>query len=64
MIFQNVVDLTEVLLGLKKEGFFWQREDIAALSPYLTSHVKRFGDYLLDLDTIPTALDEKLNLAF
>lgn len=64
VIFQNVVDLTEVLLGLKKEGFFWQREDIAALSPYLTSHVKRFGDYLLDLDTIPTALDEKLNLAF
>lgn len=59
-----MVDLTEVLIKLKKEGFFWEREDLAALSPYLTSHIKRFGDYLIDLDTIPQALDEKLNLAF
>jgi TnpA family transposase len=64
VIFHNVVDLTEVLIQLKKEGFFWEREDLAALSPYLTSHIKRFGDYLIDLDTIPQALDEKLNLAF
>ncbi|MCF3609743.1 transposase [Planktothrix agardhii 1033] len=41
-----------------------EREDLAALSPYLTSHIKRFGDYLIDLDTIPQALDEKLNLGF
>ena len=64
VIFHNVVDLTEVLLQLRKEGFFWEREEIAALSPYLTSHIKRFGDYLIDLDTIPQALDEKLNLGF
>jgi hypothetical protein len=41
-----------------------EREDLMALSPYLTSHIKRFGDYLIDLDTIPQALDEKLNLGF
>jgi TnpA family transposase len=64
VIFHNVVDLTEVLLELRKEGFFWEREEIAALSPYLTSHIKRFGDYLIDLDVIPQALEEKLNLAF
>ena len=64
VIFHNVVDLTEVLLQLKKEGFFWEREEIAALSPYLTSHIKRFGDYLIDLDAIPQPLEEKLNLAF
>jgi TnpA family transposase len=64
IIFHNVVDLTEVLLGLRKEGFFWKREDLASLSPYLTSHIKRFGDYLIDLDAIPTALDEKLNVVF
>jgi TnpA family transposase len=64
VIFHNVVDLTEVLLGLRKEGFFWKREDLASLSPYLTSHIKRFGDYLIDLDAIPTALDEKLNVVF
>ncbi|MEH2216562.1 MAG: Tn3 family transposase [Nostoc sp.] len=64
VIFHNVVDLTEVLLQLRIEGFFWEREDLAALSPYLTSHIKRFGDYLIDLDAIPPALEEKLNLGF
>ncbi len=57
-----MVDLTEVLLQLRKEGFFWNREDLTALSPYFTSHIKRFGDYLIDLDTIPQALDETVNL--
>jgi hypothetical protein len=57
-------DLTEVLLELRKEGFFWKREDLASLSPYLTSQIKRFGDYLIDLEVIPTALDEKLNVVF
>jgi len=52
------------LLQLRKEGFFWEREEITALSPYLTSHIKRFGDYLIDLDAIPQPLEEKLNLAF
>jgi hypothetical protein len=32
--------------------------DVAALSPYMTSHIKRFGDYLLDLKQVPKALDE------
>jgi TnpA family transposase len=64
VIFRNVVDLSDVLLQLKKEGFFWEPEDLAALSPYLTSHIKRFGDYLIDLDNIPAALEEQLNLSF
>ena len=42
----------------------WEPEDLAALSPYLTSHIKRFGDYLIDLDNIPAALEEQLNLSF
>ena len=64
VIFRNVVDLSDVLLQLKKEGFCWEPEDLAALSPYLTSHIKRFGDYLIDLDNIPAALEEQLNLSF
>ncbi len=64
VIFRNVVDLTDVLLQLKREGVVWSPEDLAALSPYLTRHIKRFGDYLIDLDTIPAALEEQVNLAF
>ncbi len=33
---------------------------MAALSPYLTRHLKRFGDYVLDLDTRPAPLDDAL----
>lgn len=58
VIFHNVVDLTEILSELKREGYLLTREDVAALSFYLTSHIKRFGDYLVDLEVIPQALDE------
>jgi hypothetical protein len=37
---------------------------MATHAPYLTSHIKRFGDYLIDLDAVPPALEEKLNLGF
>lgn len=62
VIFQNVVDLTEVLQQLQCEGYLLKREDVASLSPYLTSHIKRFGDYFIDLETIPKALDEQMLL--
>ena len=58
VIFHNVVDLTEILRDLKRDGYLIAREDVAALSPYMTSHIKRFGDYLIDLDTVPQTLDE------
>ena len=53
-----VVDLTEILRDLKRNGYLIAREDVAALSPYMTSHIKRFGDYLIDLDIVPQTLDE------
>ena len=62
VIFQNTVDLTEVLQQLQNEGYLLEREDVACLSPYLTSHIKRFGDYVIDVETIPRALDEQMLL--
>jgi hypothetical protein len=58
VIFQNVVDLTDVLRDLLKAGHLINREDVAALSPYMTSHIKRFGDYLIDMETVPNLLDD------
>ena len=58
VIFHNVVDLTEVLQQLKREGYLIEREDLEALSPYLTNQIKRFGDYLIDMNALPRALDE------
>ncbi|MDJ0594534.1 MAG: Tn3 family transposase [Pleurocapsa sp. MO_226.B13] len=62
VIFQNVVDLTEVLQQLQREGYLLEREDVAGLSPYLTRHIKRFGDYVIDMESIPRALDEQMLL--
>jgi len=60
VIFQNVVDLTEILQQLQSEGYLLKREDVAGLSPYLTSHIKRFGDYVLDFKAIPRSLNEQI----
>ena len=62
VIFHNVVELTKVLQQIKREGYLLDSSDVAALSPYLTSQIKRFGDYLLDLSQIPPILDENMVL--
>jgi hypothetical protein len=42
---QNVVDQTQALHQLKAEGTEFTTADLAFLSPYATSKLKRFGDY-------------------
>jgi TnpA family transposase len=46
---QNVVDQTLALHMLKAEGVSIRPADLAFLSPYATSKLKRFGDYPTDL---------------
>jgi TnpA family transposase len=60
LILQNVVDTTQILRDLASEGYTLSREAVAALSPYLTRHIKRFGDYVLDLSVRPDPLDEEM----
>jgi TnpA family transposase len=62
VIFQNVVDMTAVIRQLRREGYYVDPDDLSALSPYLTEHIKRFGDYVIDLDKQPQPLDGKLEL--
>jgi TnpA family transposase len=65
VIFQNVIDISAVLQQLIKEGYKLKVEDVSSISPYLTSHIKRFGDYFIDLSIIPPSLsDAELSLPF
>lgn len=57
VIFQNVCDITLILWELSKEGYVFSKEDIVMLSPYLTRHIKRFGDYMIDLENIPQPIE-------
>lgn len=50
LILQNTIDMENVVKQLKGENIEVSKQDIKHLSPYLTSHIKRFGEYIIDLD--------------
>lgn len=49
VMLQNVIDISRIIKQLKKENWMISPEDTAILSPYLTGHLKRFGDFVLNL---------------
>ena len=55
VILQNTVDMMRILQKLAREGWQFTDEDVSFLSPYLTSNVKRFGEYSLKLKRKPEA---------
>ena len=63
IVFHTAIDMMEVIRQLVAEGWQVTAEDLAQLSPYLTSHILRFGAYATDELHIPPdvfdpALDE------
>lgn len=56
LIFYNVFQMSRVLNQLAQEGYSFSKEAIAALSPYLTEHIIRLGQYSLDLERQPPEL--------
>jgi len=55
----NVVDMTNALYDLQRDGICITPELVARLSPYLTEHIKRFGQYLIDMNAPPVPFDIK-----
>lgn len=53
VILQNTVDMMRILQKLAREGWQFSDEDVSFLSPYLTSNVKRFGEFNLKLNRPP-----------
>ncbi|KLA01328.1 hypothetical protein PDN41_22455 [Bacillus cereus] len=49
-------------MATKKEGYGFSRQDLERLSPYMTIHIKRFGDYVIDLQKIPQPIEEAIPL--
>ena len=56
IMLQNVADLTDALGSLVDEGWAVTPAQVARLSPYGTARVKRFGEYVLDMDGTPPPL--------
>ena len=59
VMLHNVVDMTNALYDLKQTGVCITPELVARLSPYLTEHIKRFGQYLIDMNTPPVPFEIK-----
>lgn len=56
VIFHNVFSLSRVLHDLQGEGYPLEDGEVAALSPYVTQHLNRFGRYDLDMEKRPPEL--------
>ena len=64
VILHNAVDLSRVIQQLHEEGYPVKPEDVAKLSPYLTHNLRRYGDFIADLEQIPPSLEAAFNLPF
>lgn len=62
VVFANVVEQTRIIRGLLKQGWKITAADVAVLSPYLTAHIKRFGDYVIEFDNVPAPYEGNLSL--
>jgi len=52
--------MTRVLYKLRAEGVPIEPAAVAALSPYIRSHISRFGQYTLDISRTPAPVDYDL----
>ncbi|MFI5772070.1 Tn3 family transposase [Streptomyces sp. NPDC051658] len=65
VIFHNALDIAEIVRQLQEEGHVIDPEDLAHISPYLTEHIRRFGEYPThELRLEPEAYDPHLNVDF
>lgn len=65
VIFHNALDIAEIIRQLHEEGWEIDPEGLAYISPYLTGHIKRFGEYSIhELGIQPEAYETKLDVDF
>lgn len=65
VIFHNALDIAEIVRQLMEEGWTIEPEDLAHISPYLTEHINRFGEYSThELGIQPEAYETKLDVDF
>lgn len=62
VILQNTVDISYTVRALSEEGYKVDHDLLATLSPYLTRHLKRYGDYVVDMENIPQPLEGAIAL--
>ncbi|MFD0277826.1 Tn3 family transposase [Kitasatospora sp. NPDC127111] len=65
VIFHNTLDIADVVREPQAEGRPVDPLDLAQVSPYLTEHIKRFGEYSThELGITPDAYEARLDVDF
>lgn len=59
VMLSNVVDLSEVLSAMARDGQPVTPALVARVSPYIRDHIRRFGRFALDMTERPPPLDPK-----
>jgi hypothetical protein len=49
-IYSTTLALTATANELSREGWSIEADDLATVTPYITSTIRRFGDWVLDLN--------------
>ena len=62
LIYWNVVEISRAIGELVNQGYPVNKADLAYLSPYLTRHIKRFGDYTIHPELAPGPIPHELSL--
>ena len=62
VVLQNTVDMSLATQTLTAQGYPVNHRFVAALSPYLTRHIKRYGDYVVNLQNIPQPFEAAISL--
>lgn len=57
VMLSNVADMSGVLSTMAADGHPVTPDLVARLSPYMREHIRRFGQYVLDMDDLPAPLD-------
>ncbi|MCQ8194801.1 transposase [Streptomyces sp. RCU064] len=65
VLFYDALDIAGIVRQRLEEGWEIDPEDLAHISPYLTEHINRFGEYSThELSIQPEAYDPKLDIEF
>ncbi len=62
VILQNAVDISLAVQTLSASGYRINQRLLSTLSPYVTRKIKRYGDYVVDLEKIPQPLSGAISL--
>ncbi|MFI9630173.1 Tn3 family transposase [Streptomyces sp. NPDC052042] len=62
-LINNTLDIADIVRELQAEGWKIEPEDLAEISPYLTEHIMRFGEYSThELSDTPEAYEVHLDV--